>query len=208
MIASYPSYPIKQMSKSKKQKTSCDVVHAVTVCNKKSFQIDKALKMQQSFHTIMFLELILQPCKGSCKEVVMCTCLSNVLSNEKYDKETIKEYFRQFLSMLWTMDQEGTAILMSIAEWISSLCAHLIHWNVQCLNLLFRKRLLSYAGIPFVYFWIYLDTKLNLSKRLWLSETTTSISGRRYTNRLIFWSNIRNRRNAVSGIIISAKILW
>jgi len=106
----------------KKQKTSCDVVDTVTVCKKKSFQIDKALKMQQSFCMIMFLELIPQPCKGFCKEVVTCTCLSNVLSNEKYDKETIKEYFRQFLSMLWTMEQEGTAILMAITEWVSSLC--------------------------------------------------------------------------------------
>jgi len=78
--------------------------------------------MQQSFLTILFLELIPQPCKGFCKELVMYTCLSNVLSNEKYDKETIKEYFRQLLSMLWIMEHEGTAILMAIAEWVSSLC--------------------------------------------------------------------------------------
>jgi len=74
---------------SKKQQTSCDVVAEVAVCNKKSLQIDKPLKMEQSFCTIL-LELIPQPCKEFCKEVVMCTCLSNVLSNEKYDKETIR----------------------------------------------------------------------------------------------------------------------
>jgi len=88
-------------TKSKKQKTSWDVFAAVPVCKKKTYQIDKSLNMQQSFHTIMFLELIPKPCK-----VVTCRCLSNVFSNEKFNKETIKEYFRHLSSMLWTMEHK------------------------------------------------------------------------------------------------------
>jgi len=86
------------------------------------------------------------------KVVVMCMSHSNVLSNEKYGKETIKDYFRQLSSMLWTMEHEWVAILMEITEHTSPLC---IFDSLKCPMFQFvvmdKIVLLCDTSIHFVY---------------------------------------------------------